>query len=906
MCTKLLWLLVVLSIVLSACGGNTATPEAAATPAPDAQPTPAAGTSQTTVLFAVNEYEMASYNDLIKAFEKDQPGIKVKSISINEILGLGPLDTKWPDDANQRLAAGADVVSVSAGDQGASDQGLIRDLTPFIDADTAFKAADFIPGALEQFQWKGGTWGVPTSAEFQFISFDKALFDKAGVKYPEAGWTWDDFTAKAKALTVRSGDTTTQWGFIEPFPNHARFIKSRVTALIDHATDPATPRFDQPDVRAAVQWYTDLYLKDKVTPYFPPPKGEVTAANLPESYKLVQAGKAAMSTDSGLSWQVRKQQNKTMSLAPMPIDKANDHTSPLYVSGLVMSSGTTKPEAAWRWMSFLSQQAPTTIATFKRLPARLSVLESGGLLDKLDPDYAAAARFAFDHVMPSESTPVGSAFTDAIEAILKDGKPIEQALADAQSKAKDNIAEAAKKAADATPVPTVVVVAPKETPVNQNATTIKFSLGTATFNAPAYRDLAKRFTEANPDIVVEIKQPDLTNTSIDIPEVAKDVDCFMWAPSLQDPKNLEAILNLEPFLDADKSFDKNDFYAATLDQFTEQGQLWALPAEVTPYVIEYNRDMFDAAKVAYPKAGWTMDDFLATAKAMTKGSGDAKQYGYVGDYFEANDLVLMLQALGAKLIDTTQDPPKIVFDDASMRSAMQWYADLHRKHDVKPMFVTDFSKLLTDANTALIQRETMIDDGRTAMWSSYAGMPNLTGSTKRPTMNIGVVPLPIGAAGSKGGNYVTSNGYYISADTQAKQACWKWITYLTGAVEIKQGLPARKSVAESETYKQKVGAERAAAYQASLGEGGTSSVYEFFNGKNSWLSYSAFWLTKAYGQVVDGTAPVDKALADAQKLSDDFRACVVQNKAESDVKQQRKCVKQVDPSIPNVLIGITD
>ncbi len=904
--TKLLWLFVVLSIFLSACGG-TPTPQAASTPVPGAQSAPGAqNANQTTVLFAVNETEMATYDDLIKAFEKDNPGIKIKSISINEILGLGLLGGEYPDDYAQKLAAAADVVAVNGGDQSLSDQGLIRDLKPLIDSDTTFKADDFVPGALEQYQWKGGTWGVPTSVEFQFITFDKALFDTAGVKYPEPGWTWDDFTAKAKALTVRAGDTTAQWGFIEPFPNHARFIMSRVKSLIDHSTDPATPLFDQPDVRAAVQWYTDLYLKDKVTPYFEPIKGQITVSNLPEGYKLVQAGKAAMSTDSGISWQVRKQQTKTLSLVPMPVDKVNDHTSPMFASGVVMSSGTTKPEAAWRWMSFLSQQAPASIATFKRLPARLSVLQSSGLLDKLDPDYAAAVRFAFEHVMPSEETPVGSAFTDALESILKDGKPVDQALADAQIKAKDNIAEAARKEAEATPVPTVVVVAPKETPVNQNATTIKFSLGTATFNAPAYRDLAKRFAEANPDIVVEIKQPDLTQTSIDIPDVAKDVDCFMWAPSLQDPKNLEAILNLEPFLDADKSFDKSDFYPATLDQFTEQGQLWALPAEVTPYVIEYNRDLFDAAKVPYPKAGWTMDDFLATAKALTKGSGDTKQYGYEGDYFEANDLVLMLQALGAKLVDTTQDPPNVVYDDATMQSAMQWYADLYRKHDVKPVFITDFSKLLSEANTALGKHEAMIDDGRVAMWSTYAGMPNLTGSTKRETMNIGTAPLPIGAGGSKGGNYVASNGYYISADTQAKQACWKWITYLTGAVDVKQGLPARKSVATSEAYQQKVGTERAAAYQASLGEGGTSSVYEFFSGKNSWLSYSVFWLAKAYGQVVDGTAPVEKALADAQKLSDDFRACVVQNKAESDVKQQRQCVKQVDPSIPNVLLGITD
>jgi flagellin-like hook-associated protein FlgL len=49
---------------------------------------------------------------------------------------------------------------------------------------------------------------------------------------------------------------------------------------------------------------------------------------------------------------------------------------------------------------------------------------------------------------------------------------------------------------------------------------------------------------------------------------------------------------------------------------------------------------------------------------------------------------------------------------------------------------------------------------------------------------------------------------------------------------------------------------------------------------------------------------VDKALADAQKLADDFRACVVQNKGESNSEQQRKCVKQVDPSIPDFLLGL--
>jgi multiple sugar transport system substrate-binding protein len=898
---KLFLTLVVLSIVLSACGGDAVTPSVS-TPAPGTAPTP--GGDQITVMFAVDELLAASYNDLIKAFEKDNPGIKIKTISINEILGLGPTGGKWPDDADQKLAAAADVISRSPGDQGAIDKGLIRDLKPFIDADATFRPDDFYPGALKQYQWKGGTWGLPTTAEFYFVVYDKDALDKAGVKYPEPGWTWADFAAKARALTVRDGDAVKQWGFVQAFPQPLLFIGSRVTALLDNSTDPATPRFDQPDVKAAVQWYADLYLKDKSTPYFEVPE-EVSASSLPEGYKLIREGKAAMWVDSGLSWQIYKQQKPTYGIVPFPIDQPDSRTSPLFPSGVVMSSGTAHPDVAWRWMNYLSYQTPQAIGPFKQLPARRSVLESGGLLDKLDKEYVTALRFALDHISTFESQPGQKALSDAIDLIVKGEKSIADALAEAQTKAKADIAEAAKKQAEATPIPTVVVAAPKETPVNQNAVTIRFSIGSGMFNVQAYRDLAKRFSEANPDIVVDVKTPDLTNTAIDIPVIAKDVDCFMWAPSLQDPKNLEAILNLEPFLDADKSFDRAGFYPATLEQFTEQGQLWGLPAEVTPYVIEYNKDLFDAAKTPYPKAGWTMDDFLATAKALTKGTGDAKQYGFVGDYYESTDVILMLQQLGAKLVDTSVTPPRVVFDDATMRKALQWYADLHTKHDVKPMFVTDFAELIGQAATALIEREALIDNGRAAMWTAYAGQPNLTGSDKRQTMNIGVVSLPIGAAGPRGGNYIASSGYFISADSQAKQACWKWITYMTGQADVIQGVPARRSVAESEAYRQKVGSERATAYLASLGEGGTSSAYQFFSGKNSWLSYSIFWLSKAYGQVVDGKAPVEKALADAQQLADDYRACVVQTKAESDTQQQRKCIKQVDPSIPDYLLGLT-
>ena len=38
--------------------------------------------------------------------------------------------------------------------------------------------------------------------------------------------------------------------------------------LVNTNTDPYTPRYEDDDVAAAIDWYTSLYLDDQVAPYF--------------------------------------------------------------------------------------------------------------------------------------------------------------------------------------------------------------------------------------------------------------------------------------------------------------------------------------------------------------------------------------------------------------------------------------------------------------------------------------------------------------------------------------------------------------------------------------------------------------------------------------------------------------
>jgi multiple sugar transport system substrate-binding protein len=551
-------------------------------------------------------------------------------------------------------------------------------------------------------------------------------------------------------------------------------------------------------------------------------------------------------------------------------------------------------------LDFLTRQAIGTLAVgAQSLPARQSTAESSGFWDNTDAELAEALRYAIDHSYSLRSIPGHAAFSDALEAILSGDQAVEDALAVAQTEAETLIQGDLAELAEATPPPTVVVAPPEEEgPVSEGAVTIEFMPGLGSLNLEPYRDLADQFQEANPDLVVELKMIDLTSGTVpDLPTMARTSDCFQWFPGFQDAQVRESILNLEPFLDADPALGKDDFFPQVLKEFTWQGQLMGLPADITPYIIEYNKDLFDAAGVDYPTLDWTPDEFLAAAVATTQGEDETKQYGFVPQMYELNDILVLSGGLGANLVDENADPPAFTYTDPSTVEALRWYAGLTTEHDVKPVLLADITKL-AGASSLTLEREAMINEGRAAMWTSTGATAGVYGD--RSGLNLGAAPLPA-KPGTAGGSYSGASGYFISAGTENPQACWQWITYLTGQPAAVQGLPARISVAESNEYRQQVGPERADVYLASIGDAEEATVSQLLT-EEEWLGGAIYWLGQAYSQVIEGEASVEDALDTAQKLADDYRACVI---TADDFSQEtwQACALEVDHTLPAFLFG---
>jgi len=913
-------LLIVTSLVillLSACRGNEqATPssvrptEVQETPESDHQDTPpeshvrpntisppeatepVAEMEQVTIRFAVLDRERAIYDDLIRAFEETNPELHVEVVSIEKALGLDPRSSlKWPDNADPQLLSAAEVVEIAVSHQ-LIQQGLILDLTPFLESDPTFQADDFYPGVLERYRWNGGTWALPIAIDFQLIFFNKDIFDQAGVAYPEVGWTWDEFATKARALTVREGDRVIRWGLARSRPAWRAFVEDHAGPLVDNATAPPTPRFDQPEVTKAVRWFANLVLKEQIMPYTEP-EDKADRTIVSKDVALIDKGLVAMWPEAAAAWPRRSQQNN-VGVVPFPIDGPRACTTPAWARGLAISAGTTQPTAAWRWVEFLSQQAPDDLRPqTQSFPARRSVAESSASQENLDTELLDTLRYAVAHSYVVNWTLGHEAFDDAMDAILSGKESVEDALAGAQTQAKTKILADLVTWAGTKPEPTFVVTLPEKKPASEDALSITFVPSLSSLDLEPYRDLADRFQEDHPNIVVEIKMPDRARGTPDLQSMAETADCFQWYPGFQDPKDREAILGLNPLLDTDSAFTTDVFFPHVLERFTWQGELWGLPADVMPYVIEYNRDLFGAAGKDYPPLDWTWDDFLALTVALTEGENEAKQYGFVAEVYELNVLLVILERLGAKLVDEDVEPPALSFNDPATVEAVRWYASLVTEHAVKPVFLTDIAQVM-GSSAAYLEREVLIIDGRAAMWTGAGRIA--AAFSDRSGLNVGVAPLPVAQRGT-GGGYLTASGYFISAQTEHPQACWQWITFLTGQPLAMQGLPARRSVAESDDYRQQVGADQAAAYLASIGNAECSTSLQHLS-EDSWLGSATFWLSQAFGQIIEGKASIEEALDIAQRLADDYRACILASSDSAEGAMQA-CMKATDPTLPD-------
>ena len=81
----------------------------------------------------------------------------------------------------------------------------LLDLTDYIAASDVVNLDNYYEGVTALYSLDGRNYAVAKDHDTIALLYNKALFDKYGVAYPNDTWTWDDYKATAEAITEASG-----------------------------------------------------------------------------------------------------------------------------------------------------------------------------------------------------------------------------------------------------------------------------------------------------------------------------------------------------------------------------------------------------------------------------------------------------------------------------------------------------------------------------------------------------------------------------------------------------------------------------------------------------------------------------------------------------------------------------
>lgn len=245
------------------------------------------------------------------------------------------------------------------------------------------------------------------------------------------------------------------------------------------------------------------------------------------------------------------------------------------------------------------------------------------------------------------------------------------------------------------------------------------------------------------------------------------------------------LVDLSPYIQQDAAtFDPENFYKPTLTRVILDGKQYGVPLQMGLFVLVYNKTLFDAAGVPYPKNGWSWDrEFLAACAKLTQGTGASKKFGTV-----LPPLEIAIWANGGDVF--SPDGKECMLDQLAAHQAVQWMADLRFKYEVAP----------TAADLSTLNVTELFLAGRLAMDIDITGTVSRIARAK-PKFAWDLAEVPKGKAGRftivQGPSMVAFQG------SKSRDLGWKWIEVYTGksvqlfGATVAQVVSARKSADEA-------------------------------------------------------------------------------------------------------------
>ncbi|WP_040535501.1 ABC transporter substrate-binding protein [Schleiferilactobacillus shenzhenensis] len=300
------------------------------------------------------------YQKRIAAFEKANPKIKVKVITVGDNY-----DTKLLTMVAGNKAP--DVAQVAEDGTGFASKNAFISLDSYI-KDNNMDLQKTYGNGSDLYKWKGHVFGIPDRGGAGVLYYNKDIFDKAHMAYPNDKWTINDFYRAAKKLTKRDKKgNITQWGtsYADYQAAWGSFMMTNGGSLVKNGKATV----DSPQ---NLKTFTDYTKNFK--------SSSISYQTAEDGVNRFQQGKVAMTLD-GMWWILGNSQVKGLNfdIAPMPGKYSWSTGSALTIS---RQSDKAHRAASWKFIKFMTDVKAQKIlgASLGDIPANMKVLEDPGFI----------------------------------------------------------------------------------------------------------------------------------------------------------------------------------------------------------------------------------------------------------------------------------------------------------------------------------------------------------------------------------------------------------------------------------------------------------------------------------------------------------------------------------------------
>ncbi len=271
-----------------------------------------------------------------------------------------------------------------------------------------------------------------------------------------------------------------------------------------------------------------------------------------------------------------------------------------------------------------------------------------------------------------------------------------------------------------------------------------------------------KFEAANPNIKIELQpMPDgyddrlLTSLAAGTPP-----DLFLvW-----DYPSLASLGGLAPLEKTGIDFSGTN--PSLVEWNSYKGHIYGVPKDWTTQVIWYNKKVFDRYKVAYPKPGWTWDDFRSTAQKLTH--VDDKVWGAALSFGDPYDWQNWFVMGGGDYLSPDGKTMKGVFDSPESIAVMKFLTDMVLVDKVSP------SRSLLSASGGTYA---MFTSGKLGMIHSGMWLLGYLSSKVLPADDYGAVIVPA-PAGKKPVTMMNVSGWAMAAASKNKAEAIEVLKFL--------------------------------------------------------------------------------------------------------------------------------